>query len=290
MVLTNHKKLAFTKKGVEVERLRVLSMFITLLWSSQSLNAGIVEPKPVFPSLYTSLYEQQVLLEAIQGGQPDALSLLLANAPEMDTAKEKAVRQQLTHFIQKFKKKQTKYSEKTLLQQLYFAVHRTFLKSYQPYQSFYSLLSKGKYNCLSGTALYAYLLNELGFQYQVYETDYHIFLLVHMGNGAEIMFESTDPLYGFIEGEREISQRLDQIKQDALPNAAESNKAYYDFELNVIRPVSLTHLAGLQYFNQAAAFYNAKRIKEAENALSKGNLLYQAERFERFAQLLTELQ
>ena len=274
------------KKGVDVKRYTLFFIFSAALLSSQPLIAGVGEPKPVFGQLYVSVYEQQVLLEVIQGESKDALSLLLANAPDMDTAKEAVVSQQLGYFIQKFRKKQSRYSDKVLLEQFYYAVHRKFLKSYQPYRSFYSLVSEGQYNCLSGTALYAYLLGELGFKFQVYETDYHTFLLVRTADGEEIMFESTDPLHGFVEGEKQIAQRMEEIKQDALSGALEKSKPYHDFELNVIRPVSLSQLAGLQYFNQAAALYNRQRLPEAEIALSKGRLLYQAERFERFAQLL----
>ena len=273
-----------------MKRYTIFFIFSAVLLSSQPLIAGVGEPKPVFSQLYVSVYEQQVLLKAVQGEKQDALSLLLANSPGMDTAKESAVRQQLGHFIQKFRKKQSRYSEEVLLEQFYYAVHRKFLKSYQPYRSFYTLINKGQYNCLSGTTLYAYLLGELGFKFQVYETDYHIFLLVRTADGEEIMFESTDPLHGFVEGEKQIAQRMEEIKQDALSATSEKSKPYHDFELNIIRPVRLSQLAGLQYFNQAAALYNRQRLTEAEIALSKGRLLYQAERFERFAQLLAGLQ
>lgn len=276
------------KKGVDVKRFRVFFIFMVLLWSSQSLIADVGEPKPVFRQPFVSVFEQQVLLKAVQGEKPDALSLLLADAPGMDSEKEEAVRRQLSSFLNKFQKKQQRYSDRALLEQLYYATHRKFLKDYQPYRNFYSLVNEGSYNCLSATALYAYFLEELGYEYQVYETDYHIFLLVRTSDGEEIMFESTDSLYGFVEGETQIAQRLKQIKQDVLPQNSGKNGRYYNFNLNVVRPVSLSQLAGLQYFNQAAAFYNAQRAKEAEILLSKGRLLYQAERFELFARLLAD--
>lgn len=272
-----------------MKRFMVFFIFMVLLWSSQPLIAGVGEPKPAYGQPFVSVYEQQVLLKAVQGEKQDALSLLLADAPAMDGQKEEALRRQLSSFLHKFQKKQQRYSDKGLLEQLYYATHRKFLKDYQPYRNFYSLLNEGAYNCLSATALYAYFLEKLGYEYQVYETDYHIFLLVRTADGQEIMFESTDSLYGFVEGETQIAQRLEQIKQDALPQNSGKHR-YYNFNLNVVRPVSVSQLAGLQYFNQAAAYYNAQRVKEAEVLLSKGRLLYQAERFELFASLLADVQ
>lgn len=273
-----------------MKRLKEFLFCMALLMGSTGLKAGVEEAKPVNTQLYASVYEQQALLKALQGEQQDALVLLLANAPGMDAARENAVREELTAFIRKFKKKQQRYSEKGLLQKLYFAVHRTFLKEYQPYRNFYALISEGTYNCLTATALYGYLLDQMGFSYQVYETDYHIFLQVYTSGGESILIESTDPLYGFVEGKEQMVERLKQIKQDALPNATAKRTPYHDFDLNILREISLAQLAGLQYFNQAAALYNSQRIADAETALGKGRLLYQAERFDRFARLLADVQ
>jgi hypothetical protein len=269
-----------------VERLKCILILIGCLWSSQGLLAGVGEPKPVYPALYTSVYEQKVLLQALQGNKDDALQLLLSNAPEMDLTKEKAVRKELADFLKKLQQKQKRYSDKLFLEQFYYAVHRKFLKSYQPYQNFYALVNEGKYNCLSGTALYGYLLQELGYTFRLYETDYHTFLMVNTAEGEEILIESTDPLYGFVEGREQVAEKLAQIKKDVLSNASAEERPYHDFKLNVLRQVNLAQLAGLQYFNQAAALYNSRKAKKAEIALSKGRLLYQAERFDYFAELL----
>jgi hypothetical protein len=269
-----------------VERLKWVLILIVCLWSSYGLQAHVCEPKPVYPALYASVYEQKVLLQALQGKKNDALQLLLANATEMDLTKEEAVRKELADFLKKLQKKQKRYSDKLFLEQFYYAVHRKFLKSYQPYQNFYALVNEGKYNCLTGTALYGYLLQELGYTFRLYETDYHTFLMVSTDAGEEILIESTDPLNGFMEDREQVAERLEQIKKDALPNTSAEERPYYDFKLNVLRQVSLAQLAGLQYYNQAAALYNSRKAKKAEIALGKGRLLYPAERFDHFAQLL----
>lgn len=254
----------------------------------QLVVAGIKEPKPVKqPLMNGSVYEQTVLLNAMQTDKADALQLLLAGAGAMDVEKERLYRSRLEAFSGKLQKWQAKTrNEKAFLDRMFYTVHRRFLKNYAPFLGFEALMQNGTYNCLSATALYAMLLEELEISYQIYETDYHIFLMVETAAGEQLLFETTDPLNGFVESQEEIDRRIAAIRRDEGFSNADPARAYADFELQVFRPVSLQQLAGLQYYNQAAHLYNSQRIKEATLALSKGRLLYQAERFDKLAGLL----
>ncbi|WP_017733972.1 hypothetical protein [Nafulsella turpanensis] len=262
-------------------------MIFICLWTSKAL-AKTGEPLPAYTSLYYSVYEQKVLLSVMHSEEPEALQLLLASAPGMDLQKEEDYRAKLEKFIRRFEKKKNRYSDAYLLEQLFYRVHRKYLKKYQPYVGFSQLLEKGKYNCLTSTALYAWFLQALGYEYQIIETDYHIFLMVKTSSGEEIMIESTDPKSGFVRDPKLIAQRLEQIKNDALSPEARKERPYHDFKLQLFREINLQQLAGLQYYNQAAYLYNNRKQAQAATALSKGNLLYQAERFEHFAGLLAE--
>lgn len=262
---------------------------ICLLFGAQMANAAMEEPKPVHAQLYVTVYEQTVLLEAIKTSQADPFQLFLANAVGMDKNKESLFRAEIEDYTSKMQQKQAKIgSEKAFAKQLFYQVHRKFLRNYEPLQNFSSLLRNGTYNCLTATALYALLLDELGISYQIYETDYHIFLLVEMTDGEQVLFEATDPLHGFVEGEEEISRRINEIRKDenSLEGASTTEKSYFDFDLKLMRPINLQQLAGLQYYNQAAYFYNTKRIEQSALALSKGRLLYQADRFDKLASVL----
>lgn len=258
----------------------------------QLAEASNEEPKPVYDNIYASVYEQTVLLKVLQDKETDELQLLLANAGGMDVEKEALFRAGIETFVRKMQKRKEKTTtEKAFLEYLFYSVHRKYLKEYKPYYSFYSLLERGTYNCLSATALYAVLMDKLGISYQIYETDYHIFLLVKTAEGEQVLFESTDPLYGFISDREEIDQRIQEIRDDAQPQAEMQlpDRPYFNFDLQLFRPVSLKQLAGLQYYNQAAYLYNTQRVGQAAKMLSKGRLLYQAERFDEFASLLAEL-
>lgn len=271
-----------------MKALRFLLFLSIWVAGVQIARAGIMEPKPVYPNLYVSVYEQMVLLNAIRSNHPDVLQLLLSNAAGMDEEKEKLYRSEIEMFTRKMRQKQVRVrDEKAFLDKLFYAVQRRFLKKYQPFQHFSALLQNGTYNCLSATALYALLLDELEISYQIYETDYHIFLMLETATGDQVLFETTDPLNGFVDEQEEIDQRIAAIRNDKLAENTAPNRDYVDFGLQVFRPVSLQQLAGLQYYNQAAYLYNKQRIEEATLALSKGRLLYQAERFDKLAGLLT---
>ena len=66
-------------------------------------------------------------------------------------------------------------SDVDFLKVVFGKVHNKFLKHYEDYVSFNDLISRGGYNCLTGTAVYALVLDHFGFDYKVIETNYHIF-------------------------------------------------------------------------------------------------------------------
>ncbi len=263
-------------------------IIIVLVIKAQVLIAGVDKPMPAFKEVFMSLYEQKALLDGISyNGSENVLPLFLAGAAEMNKEKEDAIREKLESFIDKMERKRRGVtSDKAFLKKVFYAGHRKHLKEYKPFHNLYSLFSTGSYNCLSGTAFYALVLEKLGYSYQVYETDYHIFLIVQTGEGEEILIESTDPLNGFVTGRQEIAERIEKIRMDSEGDLQQKSNDYYNFKLDVFRKVSLKQLAGLQYFNQAAHLYNKQQFSRAENALSKGRMLYPAERFERFSALL----
>ena len=271
-------------------RFRILILIFACFLCLQKTWASVDEPLPAFQKIYVSAYEQNVLLSVMQNKKIDPLELLLASAPEMDQEKEKQFRAELDSFVQKMNRKKETSSDKVFLQNLFYKTHRKFLKEYKPYKNFYSMLDNGAYNCLSGTALYALLLNELDYSYRIIETDYHIFLMVKTAEGEEIMIESTDPLNGLLTEGGKIEQRIEAIREDVLRAEEEEQKSFHDFKLEVFREVDLQQLAGLQYFNLAAHLYNNRKLFSAKVALAKGRVLYQAERFDQFAKLLSALQ
>ena len=196
------------------------------------------------------------------------------------------LRTELDEFVVYLKRKQEKYrSEKRFLSFFFYKVHRQFLKHYEPHTTLYNLLEDGKYDCVTGSALYALLLDALAIPYQVQEFPYHVYLMVPTEDQDTIMIESTDPQYGFVTDAAEQAQRYSFYSQTNQP--ATDTHFQYDFAIG--GSIGLTELAGLSYFNEAVEHYNRHEFPQAMQLLQKASHLYASPRTEAFRSLVMSL-
>lgn len=185
-------------------------------------------------------------------------------------------------YSQKWAAKKNHLTDAQLLRQLFQEVHHHYLKHYTPYTGVEALLENGEYNCVSATAFYALLLDRLGYNYRIVESNNHVVLVAAVGD-SKFLFETTDPFNGFIDTTTEVNAYLNKMKAEA------PGTRYYNFNLRIFRTISLRELAGLQFYNSAAWYYNHKQPQQAAEALRNGEILYQTKRFSLFKQLLAEL-
>ncbi|MEO1098986.1 MAG: hypothetical protein AAFX57_14740 [Bacteroidota bacterium] len=172
---------------------------------------------------------------------------------------------ELDDYINSLKIKRAKTKKnKDFISFVFYRTHRKYLKRYAPFTSLASLSKSGKYDCLSATSLYSYIFSELGIDHSVIETSYHIYLKINADEG-DLLIESTDPIYGFVDRQNEIEERLNEIDKDAV--AVENT---YSFTSVVNDKISFQELIGLQYYNLAVAAFNAQNYENAINLLSKG--------------------
>lgn len=189
-------------------------------------------------------------------------------------------------FISKLASKRESFkNEKAFLGHIFTKTHQRFLKHYQEFTTFNQMLEKGRYNCLTGTALYALILEDLDFRYEIIETNHHIFLLAETTDG-KILFESTDPLKGFVDNDSEIQKRLTIYKQNIPVLSAASDKTYYRFSVGLYNSIDLNEILGLLYYNLAVEAYNKKDIQSSINNLEKAVQLYQSPRTEEFSKII----
>lgn len=172
-------------------------------------------------------------------------------------------------------------STEQFLSRIFYKVHRKVLRSYHQYSTLAETIIDGNYDCLSATTLYALLLNDLGFDVKVMETTYHIYLLVDH-EGMRFMFESTDPLNGFIACQKEVELRINDIIHANLP----LREGVYHFNTVLDNAVSLTKLVGLHYYNASVNAYNRRNLYEAVALLEKSHVFYSSERIVEFGKLL----
>jgi hypothetical protein len=197
----------------------------------------------------------------------------------------KADPRNFSSFLQQLDKKKHSFKqEKELVRYIFYKTHQKFLKNFQTESSFGELLASGKYNCLTGTALYALLFEHFDLDYSIIETNHHIFIIVK-ADGAEILIETTDPIEGFVDKPEKIQARLDEYRSNNTPNAARDG-VRYEFSFNLWEAVSLEELTGLLYFNNAVKAYNQQNLIESAMLLIKAGQFKPSPRIEEFSALL----
>src|SRR5688572_26851974 len=193
--------------------------------------------------------------------------------------------QNISKFLERLDQKGEAKNTLKFCRTLFYKTRQEFLRDYTQYASFGETLGKGKYNCLTGTALYAMLLEHFNFEYTIIETNYHIFLLATTDEG-QALFEATDPLHGFVTNRQEIEKRIEQYKQNIIQPAAGGKKKYYEYNVNLYQQVSLHQMSGLLHYNFSIEAYNQQNFQEAIHHLDKALDLYSSPRITEFSAIL----
>ena len=192
---------------------------------------------------------------------------------------------ELPAFIGKLESKREDFKhEKSFVRYLFTKTHQKFLKHYTSYCSFSDLLNDGTYNCLTGTALYALLLDHLQIEYRIIETNYHIFLVAETAEGS-ILLEATDPANGFVDNDAEIQKRIATYRENVLQRPVAS-KNYYAFNFDLYNEVTLDQVLGLMYYNYAVVAYNKQELVRTISNLDKAVMLYHSARVEEFSRIV----
>lgn len=178
--------------------------------------------------------------------------------------------------VKKLGRKQTKLSGLRWLEKSFYFVHRKKLHWYTNYVDLAQLFASGQYDCVTGTALYALIFEELGVDYTIHEFDYHVFLIARVGADSALI-ESTDALNGFVHDVREISRRMELYGNGYSPEMPATTpvgnrSATASYHVN--NRISLYELAGLQYFNLAVKAFNENKLDEASRLIQQAWQLY----------------
>ncbi len=226
------------------------------------------------------------LIPFLGSAQPtELLPDLLASSP-MGNSQDITVR--LTGFLSTLQHKQSKYSEQDFLKLIFRESHKKFFKHYQPYTQFSEIFERGYYDCLSATSFLSLVLNEFGYEYNIIETNYHIFLSVETNNGS-VLIESTDRFNGLVTDSKQIEQRIAGYRSNSLSvDPSESDKVYYKYNFNLYQLVKPEQLPGLLYFNQAVTAFNHKDLIACATKLDKANKIYESPRSTELAVLLVK--
>jgi hypothetical protein len=188
-------------------------------------------------------------------------------------------------FIDKAESKRSMFrDDQAFIQHLFVKAHQKFLRDYEQYATFGQLFVKGKYNCLTGTAVYALLLDHFNIDYSITETNYHIFLTAKTSSG-NVLIEATDPTQGFVTDPALIEKRIQAYRQNENAVAERGKKNYY-YSFSLYNEVTLLQLAGLLHYNIAIGNYNDHEFGHAINHLDSALALYDSPRIEEFSRVL----
>lgn len=214
--------------------------------------------------------EKNVFEEVVLNRWQDTLAFMLSVDSGINYKKKEDIKIELDDFATSFLNKK-KYNRR-IIQKLSKKVGDEYLKEYAKFSNFYETVSKGKYDCLTSTILYAYLFEKLNLDYSIRETNYHIFLIVHLEN-QDLLIEPTDPSYGVVWGEKRIDNRLNTYRE-----ANEKKVDTFLADYRIDREVNFKQLLALQYYNKAVDEFNNENFKAALNTIKKSILVYDCDR------------
>lgn len=170
-----------------------------------------------------------------------------------------------------------------MLTELFFTTHQLMLKDYAKHAYFSKTLADGVYDCVTGTGLFAILLERYQIPYWIVETDEHVYIKGDY-KGTAFILESTFPEHGLITGKRNIKNFESQF----LPNGNPSNVNNSPTGIGKVTEVpasgkdlnyiGLRELAGLQYYNDAIKKFYERAYKDAYVQLIKAAYLYPSSR------------
>jgi hypothetical protein len=192
--------------------------------------------------------------------------------------------QDFLRFVQKLESHKDAKGDSKFLRYVFTKTHQRYLKHYETYAGFNELTINGNYNCLTGTALYALILDQLGYEFRIIETNYHIFLVVNSKEG-QILFEATDPAKGFISDAAAVAKRMSAYKENQTTQL-ESGKNYYLYSFKLFNEVNLDQMAGLLYYNEAIEEFNDHHFQDAVADLDKAMSLYNSPRIAEFSKII----
>lgn len=162
--------------------------------------------------------------------------------------------------------------------------HKELFKKYQQHATFNEMMESGKFDCVSGTAVLGMILDRFGFDFEIIETDYHVFTMLSIDK-QPVILESTLKVGGMITRSSEVKKYIDAYKPEQDGNYLSLNQRIGSTEIDysdktIFRSINLRELAGLQYYNDAIFHFNQQAYRISEVQLKKALELYPSERIE----------
>ncbi|MBX2842824.1 MAG: hypothetical protein KTR26_13720 [Flammeovirgaceae bacterium] len=223
-----------------------------------------------------------------EGKVQDTLGFMLAPEEKLNTELVNKIKFELSTLISLLKEKKGNYkSDMYYLNKVSKTLFSKYFKTYEPLSTFGETMTAGKYDCLTGTLLFAYVLEHLGYKYKIHETNYHIYLTIKTDKRL-ILIESTDPYYGFIVNKGTVKSRMAQYQKDS--QQLENKEEVYQPKFKINNTIAIEKLMALQYYNKAIKFYNERNFEKAATNVQKSMVVYDCERNKELLSMIVQNQ
>jgi hypothetical protein len=156
-------------------------------------------------------------------------------------------------------------------------VHQHYLKTYAPHSSLGDVLVRQHYNCLSGSLLFAIVLENCGFRAKVYETSIHAYVQVSLADGQQVLIETTDPAQGLIVDRPAVEAQLARYQSEDQ-TARTQGRTFANHTEPSLRELGYQQMVGLLFYNEAVGHYNQQRYEQTVACLQLAMKYYEAER------------
>jgi hypothetical protein len=186
--------------------------------------------------------------------------------------------------VAKMEKKRNRYDEAAFVRLLFYQMHRQVLRQFKADALLDETLRTGAYNCLSGTALFALVLDYFKLRYHIAETNYHVFILAEI-KGQTWLIEITDPINGLVTKPELVEKRIATYRT-MPPPVGSVNSLPYAYRKDYFNLITVRELYGLDYFNRAVQALNAGQLKSSVYLLQQAAVYYYSERISEVAGLL----
>ncbi len=160
-------------------------------------------------------------------------------------------------------------------QKIYRYLHRKVLKKYDLKARLKDTFSKGKYNCLTSTALFCLVADRFKIPLIIYVTSNHVYVVVNDPK-RQVKIEMTDPQHGFdfkVDTRQAKQNMIDLLLNYELITKDEVKKrgvdAIYQDILNSTKPIPPIKLISLVYGNIGSDFAEKKKYRLAMDSFEK---------------------
>jgi len=218
--------------------------------------------------------EEKLAFSKSNLSNPDYIvSLLLSSYDKENIYNDSKAIQQIDECVNKLKQDINGKSEVKKVKYVYDFVHKQFLKVYKLQNSFTDIFTKGEYNCVSASALYAIIFSKLNIPYNVIESPHNVYLITYP-QSFKILIETTSPEKGYYQfNDNFINQYVKSLYNSKLISKSEyeSNTANQLFDKYYFSSKGLTlpEVVSLQYSNYSIYHLEEKKYTEAIDEIKK---------------------